>query len=84
ITVGNSSVKGDIADLSTSSPFLQVPSWLFRPLVVDTLGGTLSDDLDLYTVDCSKVDSLPSIAISLGSGFGHAYNVTSEGYVARI
>ncbi|KAH7694121.1 hypothetical protein AAVH_38838, partial [Aphelenchoides avenae] len=31
-----------------------------------------------------KVGSLPSIGISIGAGFGLAYNVTAEDYIAKI
>lgn len=84
VTVGTWSMKSDNTVLSTSSPFLQVPSWYFRPLIVSTLGGTFDDDLDLYTVDCSKVDSLPSITVNMGSGFGLVYNVSAQDYVAKV
>lgn len=69
--------------MSTSTPFLQVPSWQFRPFV-SALGGTFSNDLDLYTVDCGKTDSLPPVKIDVGSGFTLTYSVKAEDYVAKI
>ncbi|KAH7675959.1 hypothetical protein AAVH_42133, partial [Aphelenchoides avenae] len=84
VTIGAKSItSGDYAGLSTSTPFLEVPSWEFRP-VVKALGGTFNNDLDLYTVDCSKIDSLPSVKISLGSGFALIYDVKAQDYVAKI
>lgn len=79
--------EGDIVQFSTSKPFLVVPQMYFRPFV-RVLGGLFNPDLNLYTVDCSSVGSLPSIGISVGTGFlptrGLTYNVTSEDYVAKI
>ncbi|KAH7719416.1 aspartic protease 7 [Aphelenchoides avenae] len=84
VTIGAKSItSGDYAGLSTSTPFLEVPSWEFRP-VVKALGGTFNNELDLYTVDCSKIDSLPSVKISLGSGFALIYDVKAQDYVAKI
>ncbi|KAH7694142.1 hypothetical protein AAVH_38817, partial [Aphelenchoides avenae] len=79
----NSITSGEKAELSTSSPFLEVPLWDFRP-VVNAMGGAFNDDLDLYTVDCNKIDSLPPITISLGSGFALVYDVKAQDYVAKI
>lgn len=77
-------MNSEHAKLSTSSPFLEVPKAFFRPLVVSALGGTFNEDLDLYTVDCGKVDSFPSMSINMGSGFGLIYEVKANDYVAKI
>ncbi|KAH7703173.1 aspartic proteinase AspMD02, partial [Aphelenchoides avenae] len=73
----------DNAELSTSTAFLEVPSWDFRP-IVNALGGTFNNDLSLYTVDCSKLDSIPSITINMGSGEGLTYAVRAQDFVAKI
>lgn len=60
-----------------------MPPRSFRT-VVRVLGGTFNNDLDLYTVDCSKVDSLPLFSIILDSEFGLAYGVHAQDYVAKV
>ncbi|KAH7712411.1 renin [Aphelenchoides avenae] len=83
VSVGNTTVTGVEASISIASPFLAVPHKYFRPLV-KALNGKYSDELHLYTVDCSKVGSLPDIRLKLGLGFSLQYAVTAEKYVAKM
>lgn len=76
-------MTGVEASISIASPFLAVPHKYFRPLV-KALNGKYSDELHLYTVDCSKVGSLPDIRLKLGLGFSLQYAVTAEKYVAKM
>lgn len=80
VTVGAKRItSGDYAALSTSTPFVEVPAGQFRPLV-GVLGGTFNDDLDLYTVNCSK-DSIDHHQSGLGIQL--TYDVKAQDYVAK-
>ncbi|KAH7666353.1 aspartic protease 7, partial [Aphelenchoides avenae] len=85
LSLGNRRISiDDIVQLSTSTPFLEVPQYpSIRPFV-KILGGKFNDEMNLYMVDCAKVDSFPSISISVGSGFGLAYTVKAQDYIAKI
>ncbi|KAH7693870.1 hypothetical protein AAVH_39090, partial [Aphelenchoides avenae] len=72
--------SGDYAELSTSTSFLEVPSRYFRK-VVTFLGGKYSNDLDLYTVDCEAMNTLPAISITVDPV---AYSVRAQDYIAVI
>ncbi|KAH7713567.1 aspartic protease 7, partial [Aphelenchoides avenae] len=87
MNVGSKCIVGGLetAQMSTASPLLVVPSidTYFRDLM-KVLGGQFDDDVDLYTVDCGKVGSLPAIDITLGSGFGLTYSVPPQDYIVQI
>ncbi|KAH7669970.1 aspartic proteinase 1, partial [Aphelenchoides avenae] len=87
MNVGSKRIVGGLetAQISTASPLLLVPSidTYFRD-IIRALGAQFDDDVDLYTVDCGKVGSLPAIDITLGSGFGLAYSVIPQDYVVQI
>lgn len=76
-------MEGSNAHLSTSSPFLEVPPRFFLRFM-NFLGGTFDDHLDMYTVECSTVDTLSSVGINLGSWFGLTYYVQPQDYVAKV
>ncbi|KAH7712917.1 hypothetical protein AAVH_19729, partial [Aphelenchoides avenae] len=74
------------AKISLATPFLEVP----RPhadRLFETLGVAkhIGDGpVDKFTVDCSKIDSMPAITINIGSGFGSIYyTVPAEQFVIR-
>lgn len=75
---------GFFAQIATAMPFLEVPPAYFRTMV-NALGGRYDYELDLYTVDCKQIDSLPPITITLFSGEDRiTYGVQAHDFVAKI
>ncbi|KAH7693494.1 hypothetical protein AAVH_39469 [Aphelenchoides avenae] len=56
-----------MAQISTATPLLVVPSFIsYFTNLMTALGGGFDQDLDLHSVDCAKVGTLPAINITLG------------------
>lgn len=70
------------ASVSLSSPYLGVPYAYIHKLVA-AIGAEYSFKLDLYTVDCKKVDDLPPIILVVGQGFTYTWNVLPRDYVVN-
>lgn len=65
-------------------PFLEVPPSYFRKMV-NALGGRYNYELDLYSVDCKQIDSLPPITITLYSLEDRlTYSVQPHDFVGKI
>jgi cathepsin D len=71
-------VKSAVADTGTSvlaGPTAEVAA------IAKSIGAQPTINPAEYTVDCSKVDQLPSLTITVG---GHAYNFEGPDYVVQV
>ncbi|KAH7703308.1 ASP-1 protein [Aphelenchoides avenae] len=70
--------------ISIASSMLIVPSAVFDGLI-RPFHAEYNFDLDLYTVDCGRVASLPGVTISIDAGInGFTYTVPAEKFVAKV
>lgn len=87
IGVGSKTIftGGNVAHIAVASPFLQVPTgWRFFKQIMSALNAQYDFELDRYTVDCGKTQSLPGIRIALGLGFTLDYTVPAKDYVVQL
>ncbi|KAH7698228.1 hypothetical protein AAVH_34683, partial [Aphelenchoides avenae] len=70
--------------ISIASPMLIVPSAVFKALI-GAFDAEYNFDLDLYTVDCAGVASLPGVTISIDYGAnGLTYTVPAKNFVTKV
>lgn len=74
------------ARISLATPFLEVPRSHAR-LILHEFAGFMTHGegpLNLDPINCSQIDSMPAIAISIGSGFESiSYTVPAKEFVVR-
>lgn len=82
--VGSKPVYSNPANATVllSSSYLGVPYPYMRKFV-GAIGAEYNYLLDLYTVDCKKVEALPPITFEVGQGFTYAWNVWPLDYVVK-
>jgi hypothetical protein len=71
--------------ISTATPFLSVDLENFPKIMRLLRYPSYDEDLDMYTLDCSRVAKLPTLNITIGYGFNFLrYDVRPEQYTAKV
>ncbi|KAH7706077.1 cathepsin D, partial [Aphelenchoides avenae] len=83
LAVGSKAVftLGANAMVSIGTPFLVVPMAYFRRTIIP-FNPVYNAELNLYTVACAKVSSLPGIRFSIGKDYD--YTVPAEKFAVKM
>ncbi|KAH7709460.1 Protein ASP-8 [Aphelenchoides avenae] len=87
VTIGANIAVNDYPDeydvpISIASPALIVPSAVFDTFIRGFLA-EYDFDLDLYTVECARIASLPGVTLVIGSN-SLKYTVPAEQFVTKV
>ncbi|KAH7712097.1 Protein ASP-1 protein8 [Aphelenchoides avenae] len=84
LQIGSKSVYKNraIAKISLTSTYLGVDYAYLRKIAA-AIGAKYDVRLDLYTVDCKKVNKLPNMTLSVGDGFAYTWDVPPQDYVLK-